>query len=362
MTMRAMGPYNGILPEPTGMIVSFMTDPKTMPYLKYTQLCPAPEVVFSYWKMDPDDPVRLARLNDFAWGYDDYRPTGKAFQLRGEMIDDRCRRYDFPYTLGETTRRVWQKGTGIDPRSLYDQVRASHAHLHRAVRVVTALGAASWGSNTSTPVTLLGQADAFFNKSSGQQYLASGNDNPNFQVIKRTFQKVKRIINLSTNSALDGSELIAVLPPLVAIAIAESGEMVEYLKGSPFAKELTDPNIANWNLPPSYGGFTLVVEDTPRCFIDQLAAGTAADISDATQKDYILSSDTMYFLSRPGGLKGISGARSYSTAQCWHYNGEARVEAFAKPEHDLTEGHVVLEDRVVIPATISGFKLTDTLS
>lgn len=364
MTLRAMGPYNGILPQPTGMIVAFMRDPASFPYLKYTQLVPAPEVVFAYWRLNPDDPARLPNLNKFAWGYDDYRPTGKEFHLQAEMLDSRVQRWDFPYTLGETTRRVWNKGAGFDPKAMYDQVRAGHAALHRAVRVIAALGDTSWGANTGTPQDLLGTASpVYFDDSSGTELdPASGLPNPNFQIIKRTFQRVKKIINLSTNSVLKGTELVAVLPPSVAIAIAESGEMVNFLKQSQYAKELTDPNMENWNLPRSYGGFTLVVEDTPRCFINQQADGGVADVTVASEKDYILDSDTIYFVSRPGGLDGVAGARSYSTVQCWHYGGEARVEAFTKPEHDLTEGHVVMEDKVLVPAPISGFALTDVLS
>lgn len=363
MTLRAMGPTSSMLPEATGMLVQYMIDPKSMPYLRYTQLIPAPDVVFSYWRMDPDDPSRLASINEFGWAYGDYRPTGKGFQPRGEMIPATMKRWDFPYSLDNTTARTFQKGTGLDPRSYFDTLRAGHAQLHRAQRVVTELQNTTWGANTATPAAILGAAGAYFDASSGTQFLPSGLPDPNFQVIKRTFLAVKRAIHLATNGALNGSELLMVLPPKVAIAIATSGEMVNYLKGSPFAKDLTDPNIVNWDLPPTYGGFTLVVEDTPRCFIKQNADGTIADVSVSAQKDYILNTDTAYVVSRPGGLMGIpGGGRSYSTVQVWHYNGEARVEAYAEPKHDLVEGHVVMEDKVLVPAIASGFAITDCLA
>lgn len=363
MTLRAMGAYNGMLPEATGMIVAFMTDPANMPYLQYTQLVPAPEVVFEYWKMDPDDATRLPDLNTYAWGYDDPRPSGEGFKPRGEMVPARIQRWDFPYTVGNTTIRTWGKGLGVDPRAYLDSLRMGHAHLHRAVRIVNALANASWGANTSTPTTLLGQT-AYFDQSSGTELdPTTGAPNPNFQVIKRTFQKIKRFIHLSTNSALKGDELCAVIPPVVANAIATAGEIVEFVKQSVHASQLMSPNIVNWNLPEYYGGFKLVVEDTPRCFIKMKADGTTvADVSVAAQKDYILDDDNVYFCSRPGQLKGIAGAKSYSTVQLWHYGGEARVEAFTEPKHDLVEGHVVLEDKVLTPALLSGFALTDVLA
>lgn len=362
MTLRAMGPFNGTLPEPTGILVAFLRDPSKMPYLKYVQLIPAPEVQFMWARLDPDEAVRLVNLNEYAWGYDDYRPTGKGFTVKVEWLPGRIGRWDFPYTLGNTTQRVWTKNL-ISPRQVYDRMRASHAALHRASRVVNALNNASWGANTSTVNTLLGTVGARFDRSSGTQYdPATGVDNPNFQVIKRTFQEVKQKIHLATNAALSGEELICVMPPVVAKAVAVSGEMVEFLKQSQFAKELTDPNIRDWNLPPAYGGFTLVVEDTPRCLISQHADGTVADVTVPSQKSYILNTDTIYFLSRPGKLDGEYGTRNYSTVQVFTLNGEGRIEAFSEPKHDLVEGHAVLEDSVQTPALISGFQVTGVLS
>jgi hypothetical protein len=361
MTLRAVGAFNGTLPIPTGMVQGFMRDPAKMPYLRYAQLVPAPEIHFMYAKLDPDEVSRLVDLNEYAWGYDDYRPTGKGFTVRVEWVNARTTRWDFPYTLGEATIRVWKKN-GIDTKMLYNRMRSNHAALHRAVRVVNGLTNASWGANAAALNTLMGTAGAYYDKSSGQQYLADGTDNPNFQIIKKSWQRVKRRINLATNAALTGEELCVVMPPTVAEAIASSGEMVEFLKQSQFAERLTSPNLKNWNLPEEYGGFKLVVEDTPRCFINQKADGTVADVTVSSDKDYILNTDTIFFTSRPGGLDGNYGFQNFSTVQIYHFGGEARVEAFTEPKHELVEGHVVMEDNVQVPAVISGFKLTDVLS
>lgn len=360
MPLRAMGPFNGTLPVPTGMVQGFMRDPKKMPYLKYTQLIPAPEILFMYAKLDPDEAVRLVNLNEFTWAYDDYRPTGKAWQPRVEWLSNSTDRWDFPYTIGNATKRIWSKN-GIDPQALFDRLRANHAALHRAVRVVNAMTGASWGANTTPLNTLLGTSGAGWDKSSGQEKLVDGTTNPNFQIIRRSLMAIKRRMHLATNAALTGEELICVIPPAVAIAIAQSGEMVEFLKGSPFAKDLTDWNVVNWGLPPTYGGFTFVVEDTPRCFINQKEDGTVADVTVASEKDYILSADTVFFASRPGGIDGGYGYQNFSTIQCYHFNGEARVEAFSEPKHDLVEGHIVMEDKIIAASTASGFALTDVL-
>jgi hypothetical protein len=363
MTMRAMGAFSGTLPVPTGMLIGFLRDPKTFAYLQYAQMVPAPEIVFMYAKVDPDDAVRLVDLNEFGWGYDDYRPTGKSFQPRVEWTESRTQRWDFPYTVGEATLRVWRKN-GIDPKMIYDTMRANHAALHRAARVVTALSSSLTGAQTASLNTLLGTAGAGLDKSSGTQYLPDGTPDPNFLVMKRLLNVLKRRVHLATNGAVGRDKLTAVLPPLVAEAWSRSGECFEALKQSQYAKELTDladPS-QDWNIPRRYAGFNLVVEDTPRVFINQKADGTVADVTVSSEKDYILNTDTIYAVSRPGALDGDYGGQNFSTVQVYHFNGEGRVEAFSEPKHELVEGHVVMEDRVLVPATASGFKVTDVLT
>ncbi len=274
-------------------------------------------------------------------------------------------RWDFPYTLGEQTMKVWRK-SGINLKMVYDRMRANHAHLHRAVRIINALTSASWpAANTATLQALLGTPNpaVYWDASSGQQYLADGTNNPNFQVIKKTFQYINRRIALSTNNAVTGDELQCVMPPKVAQAMSLAGEIVEFLKQSPFAKELTSSvNYKRWGLPEEYAGVKLVVEDTARCFINQHDDGTVADVTQPSQKDFILDINAVFFTSRVGGLDGDYGGRNYSTVQCFHKGGEARVEAFTEPKHELIEGHIVMEDKVETPALISGFYLQNVLS
>lgn len=364
MTMRSIGPFNGLLPEPTGVLVGFLNDPASFPYLRYTQKIPAPEVQFMYWLMNFDEPVRVPRENDYVWAYDDYRPTGKGFSVQGEWTETRTNRWDFPYTVGETTIRVWQKA-GFNVRNMYDEVRSNQFQVHRAWRAVKTLTNASWTANhTGTPQDLLDTTNpVYFNQSLGNPTTPVGDHDERFLVIKRTLNKIKRRINLATNGAVKRNELLWVMPPVVAEAISETHEIHEALKQSRFAKELTESTNANdWNIPDTYAGFTLVVEDTPRVKINQQADGAMADVTVTDEKDYILDTDTSYFVSRQGALKGIYGGKNFSTLQLYHFGGDAKVEAFSEPKHELVEGHIVAEDKFVTPSLVSGFKLTDCLA
>src|SRR5262245_48391041 len=106
MTLRAIGAFNGTLPIPTGMVQGFMRDPARSPYLRYAQLVPAPEIQYMYARLDPDEAVRMVDLNDFAWGLDDYRPSGRSFTAKVEWLPGRITRWDFPWQLGEETIRI----------------------------------------------------------------------------------------------------------------------------------------------------------------------------------------------------------------------------------------------------------------
>ena len=375
-TFRGMGPWNAVLPAATGQVIQMMRDPAKMPYNRYVQYITAPDEgggLYRYAVMHPDDPVRLAGLNDYVWALDDPAPTGRAFKVNAKWEAGQTSRFAFPYTLGDRTAENWRKA-GIDAKMLYDRYRVNHAMLHRASRVVTALRNASWGANSSTLAALLasiGVSGAFFDQSSGTELLPDGTPNPKFQIIKKVFQLIKRRMNLASNGALTGEEFVAVLPVDVAIAMSYAGEIVNALKQSPHAKELTNPNIVDWSLPESYGGFKLVVEDTVRVFIRENYDGTVADVTQSDQKDYILNTDSIYFTSRPGGIDGQAGFQNFSTVQCYHWTksstdnpggGIATVTARGDSWNELTEGRVVIEDEIRVPSTLAGFELKDTLS
>ena len=360
MTMSAFGPFNGTLPVPTGMAIAFVRDEKKFPFLNYMQLVPAPEINFMYFKLDPDEPARLKALNEYVWGYDDYRPTGRAFTVRGDWTSSTTIRWDFPFQIGESTLRIWRKN-GIDPKMIYDKILVHKANLHRAQRCVDVVTGATYEQSTNLN-TLLGGAGLAWDKSSGEEFDGGGTPNPNFQIIKKAFLKVNRRLHLATNGVADMDEMVCVISVDVAEKLAVAGEIVNLLKQSQYAKELESVQYKKWGLPETLYGVKLVVEDTPRVFINQKTDGTVADVTVAAERDYILTGDSVYFGTRQGGLDGGIGMRNFSTWQLYHFGGESRVEAFSEPKHELIEGHVVMEDRPLAVATVSGFKLTDVLS
>lgn len=367
MTVRAIGPFNGVLPEATGQVTGFMRDPATFPYLNYTQLIGAPSGgngLYRYFRLDQDMPAQLANLDEYAWAFDDDPPEGKDFLPRGDWDVGQTKRYSFAYKLGDRTVAGWEAGAGINPRQLYDRIRVGHAQLHRASRVVNAIRTATYpAANTGSLNALFGSPTPamYFDLSSGDERLPSGNPNPNFQIIKRTQNAVLRRIDLLTNGALRGEELIMVMGPKVAQAVSVSGEIVNFLKQSPSAPELMKRN-KKWGLPDEYNGWQLVVEDTARVYTRQKADGTVADVTQPNQRDYIWNDDSIFFGSRVGGLDGGYGFQNFSSVQLYYFNGIVQVSAFSDAEKQLTRGRIDIEDDIKLPVPYGTFYLTGTLS
>ena len=383
-SFRTVGPFNGVLPAATGFVYGFMRDPKRAPFLQYTQVVPAPlegNGLFRYCELQPDDPNRIVSLDEYAWGFDDPMPSGKGFVVRAKWDSANTSRFAFPYTLGDRTQSGWQKGAGINLSSMYDKIRLGHAILHRATRVATALRGASWpANNTSTLQALHGSPTpaVYFDTSSGEERLASGAANPNFQLIKRTLNIILRRIDLATNGAMTGEEeFCMVMGPLAAQKIAECGEIVNYLKQNPNAERQLMGRAGKWEIPQFYQGWKFVVEDTPRTFIRMKADGTIADVTVSSEKDYLWSDDSIAFVSRPGGLDGGYGQQNFSTVQLFTYDGpgaaaqglgdgDLRAGVYVKAEGDswneLTKGAIVVEDKPLVPVPTSGFYLTGTLT
>lgn len=379
---RAMGPRNATLPQATESVIAFMHDPARAAWQQYIQLVPLQDVsegLYRYPTIHPDDTgLRLVNYAQFAWGWDDKRPSGEDLQPRVIWTAGETTRWAFGYTLGERTNKAWSRNTKINPQNLYSRIRMNHAMLHRASRAVDTVRGFSWPSYSTTDLqTLLGTpvSPAYYDKSSGTELLPSGDINPNFQVIKKSQNIIMRRLDLLTSGALTGEEFCMVMGPKVAQKISECGEIVNYLKQSSAATgaPLMKRN-GKWGIPDEYNGWKMVVEDTPRVVIQPVDTTTtfASVSTDSTktgsgavvaykERDYVWNDDTVMFMSRAGGLDGNLGENNFSTVQMFYYGGLANVQARTDNWHEIMEGSIDLEDDFKVAAPLSGFKLTGTL-
>jgi hypothetical protein len=143
--------------------------------------------------------------------------------------------------------------------------------------------------------------------------------------------------------------------------MAQSAEMTNYVRESPAAREVLEEGLGRnqfelWGLPPRYKGYALVVEDAPIVTEVPKASGVEATI-DAGRR-YIKQPGTMWVLSRPGGLDGEYGTRSFSTIQIYHYGALLETEAFDNPKDRLVEGRCSENLIEVLGAAPAGFLVT----
>jgi hypothetical protein len=184
-----------------------------------------------------------------------------------------------------------------------------------------------------------------------------------------------RIVNLLTNSQVKFSQMRIVLGPDDALSIASSAEITNYVRETPFSREIQERTHSGanlnelWGLPATYTGLPLVVEDAsivlgvsasagPLPYVAATEPGGAGQATAGTDRVYIWPKGTAVLLSRIGGLDGIYGSPSFSTVQLYHYKQLLRVSAFDDPKHERTDIHVTEQVAVVIAGDVAGVMIT----
>lgn len=357
-TPRYLSGVNGYLPKATGQVISYIRDPKKFKVNKYVQNIQSPLPTGLYYQLDKDAPVRVVTDAEFAWEDGDPRPTGHSNLSNFQLTEFRTFRRDYPFTLGQQAIEATKKAGAFDPLAYESAQVASQAMTNRTNRIVALLEtAAGWGNNTATATALNGGA--------GKWNQASGDiTDPSYLAIKKTILEACRRINLATNAVVQLSDLRLILSPGLAIAMAETSEIHDYIAKSRFAQ----PNLENllgnpnelWGLPPNLYGVEVIVEDAPIVKIRPTSAGTDAALA-AGQRQYCKADTSAVLCTRIGGIDGPFGVKSFTTLQCYFYKYELAVATFADSKNELTEGHVVEQFKEILAAPTSGFLITGTV-
>ena len=209
----------------------------------------------------------------------------------------------------------------------------------------------NWGNNT---------ADAnMLNGGRGKWTTASATEgSPFYLAIKRSITAAVQSINLATNSVVQPEDLVLVLSPILAMNAANSGEITDYLKGSPFAKMQQEGKERGKNqqygFPDYYGGVSVVIEDGSRDTNRPNASGTVS----TTSRNYIKGSTNAVLMSRIGGLDGVEGAPTFSTLQIYYYKYELAVEEQRNSWQKRVDGRVIDQFKEVLTSSRSGYNIT----
>lgn len=352
-TQRYLSAYNGYIPQATGVVISYIRDPKAFKLNKYVQYVESPTTVGVYARTNRDQPVRVVTDADFVWADGADRPAGDWNQIPFEWIEFSTLRRDYPFRIGNMALR--QAKDTWKPLEHHAGMTASQAMTNRTARIVSMLETASnWGVSTDTATSLNGGAGKWDTASSEPS-------EPTYNAIRKSLLQATMRINLATNGIVQPSDLVLVISPVTAIAMASSAEIHNYLKFGPFSKaqlEGSENQNLQWGLPPSLYGHELIVEDASRVTVRPSADGSLATGSD---RSYIKSPDSAIFLSRKGGINGIYMGRTFATVQMFWNEYEMAVFTFDDPKHERTDGHVVDNFAEKLVAPEAGYLITGVL-
>ena len=352
---------NGFVAEPTGQVIQYIKREDTFPLNRYVKYIQSPKTVGLYTVVGRDEMVRVVADSQFAWYDGDERPKGDAHKVPFETVEFATFRRDYPWTLGYMTI---EQATVWKPKLVHMGSAISKAMVNRTNRVVSlAQTAANWPtSQTASANTLNGGAGGWATASDDPS-------SPNYLAIYKSLMEAARRINLNTNTVVHPKDLKLVVSPGVAIKMAETSELTNYVReGSPTAmqvlKEGLDPDMNKlWGLPSTYKGFELCVEDTPivtefNTFTGTTVASAGTLVEATTNRNYIESDASAFLVARPGSIDGEYGAPSFETLQLYHYGGLLEVFLFDDARNKRVDGHVEENIKEVLAAGYSGFLIT----
>lgn len=345
MTVIAAYPsqYNTWLPsleDSNRLLVDFSRNPRDFALNKYMQIVPVQKTQGYYLVMTLEERMRLldTNLSNFHWPDGADAPLGNNGTESFQFQLFKAYRYAYPFTLGDMAidQAAW------DISSQHLDIKAQQAMTARTQLCYSALTAASWGSNTASL--------------SAAKWSAATTANLN---IKTSLDTAITQILKATGGVVRRSQLQLVINPNVAKAMAESQEIVDYLKGSPFALPFIkadtsggdgDDSALLYGLPPTYAGLKIVVDDTVKVTTKKGAT---------TSQSFVFADTVAFITARRGSLEGLYGGPSFSTVTMFCYDkDDMSVEVKHDVENRRVFGRVVDTFVPIVTAPVSGYYFT----
>lgn len=321
-----------------GLIIGYSRNPKRFKLNSYIKLVPVKKSVGYYLVITAEEAARVINTNmsDFIWHDGQEAPMGNDNLESFNYSKFLTNRYTFPFNMGN--KAVEQADWPI--MSVHAGIAAQKAMTARTINMLTVLETtANWGNNTTT-ATLSG----------GGKWDVSGATD---KFIRKTFNSVAEAVLKSTLGVVQRQDLVCVINPNTARQMAETEELRDYLKQSPFAMAEVRGDVESqngeWGLPNTLWGIKIIVEDCVRVSSKKAASSVTAG--------YALSNSVAIFMARPGSIMGIEGIPEFSTAQIFMYE-EFTVETFNDTNNRRVIGRVTDDYDPVLAAPASGYLIT----
>lgn len=330
------------------LTVNFSRDPKKFALNKYVQLQPAKKMAGYYREVTLEEAARLvdADLARHVWADGQDAPEGYDAAESDLWLPYRTKRYTY-------NDRVGDEAAEQASYQIMDEKNARLAQKAMTARTLLAVSALTTTGNYPT-----GHYSAVASISGNTGNWAASTTAR--QDIKRSLNYAANLIMKDTLAAVDPEDLILVMSPGCAMALSQTQEIVDHIKGSADALaqvrgELPGNN-AIFGLPNKLYGYEVVVEKTVR--VTSRKGATKAS-------GYVLTDSTPFLTARPGGLVGVAGAPTFSTCVIFLYEDEQGADLKVESYHDawnkVTKLRVMDNFAVKVVAGVSGFLFTSAV-
>lgn len=340
MTAIAPGPSNVFIHDHNAsnkMVIDFARNVKDFPVNGYAQVVPVKQVGGYYLEMTVEEAGRILNsdLSNFVWYDGEPAPEGSEGTENFEWKPFGCVRNAFPFKLGDLTT----ENASWDIIAQHSSIKARQAMTARTQRAVTQLTTSgNYSADHVKDVTSISGNTGTWALSTTAR-----------QDIKRSLIQGAEQIADATLDVVKPEDLKLVLSSSLAAKISLCQEIVDHIKGSPFALaqvkgelSATNRNL-RYDLPERLYGFETFVESTRKVTSRK---GATRAVSQVFPSAYAS------LCSRVGQLEGVAGAPSFSTLVLFAYE-EMTVETKHDSDNRRSIGRVVenLTAKVVAPAS-----------
>jgi hypothetical protein len=334
------------------LIIGFSRNARdfTLPqYIQYTKM-PAP--IAYYLKLTNQEMGRVVNVADFVWPDNELRPQRNRDTESFNFIPFRAERNDYGFQIG--TRTVQYASWPI--KEQHAAIKAAQCMTARTVRMLGVLTTvASWQTTADPDLSAnhVAATATALGVTGGSLYAGTSTDPRILKALNIMALAVTKDTMAVVTAQPD--QMCLVINPTTASNMATSAEIHDYLKGSPAALNEVVNNItpnAKYGLPGNLYGYKVCIEPAVR---------VTGRVGAALARSFALADNALLFLSRVGGIEGVYGAPSFSTATMF-YLEEMTVETFDDPKNRLVEGHVVEDTAEVLTCPASGYYVVDVSS
>lgn len=323
--------------------IDFSRDPKKFALNRYCQIVQTEKMAGYYLKMTIEEAARVSSTGvEYAWPDSAVAPNGQDGTESFEYLGFLTKRFAYPFVLGDLS---------VDQASW--DILGNHTAIHRQKAMTARTNAVVTAMTTTSNYDSTHYSAVSSISGNSGNWAASTTARSD---IKRSLMYAAELILKDTNGVVEPGELHLVVSPSLARNMAQSQEIVDYIKGSPDAKAALRGEggvfgkNAYFGLPDTLYGIPIEVETTVR--VTTLKGATAS-------RSYVMPSTSAALISRPGALVGEYGSPSFSTVTLFVYGKD---DMTVETKHDVDNrrqmGRVVDNFQAVVTAPVAGFLFT----